>query len=258
MPQAIITKLSRILSGKTSGRIALPEFVPGKFYKLFDTQTLRLITNWDFCAFGRTELEKVTGWSRKESRPMADYPPSCTPTVPFWFELEDDKIANGDGTISREPQALWMTKSYPDGTSEGFLLSYDAGGWLRCIPLAKEDQGVVAFRISRLMGALFVMNEMPTVVSREIRDNVEIPSILRDSHSSAFSLFSRRYLRREFSDVLGAAYAAQKTLDISGRRFHYVRGHWMLPHGKSERVWRKFHWRGDPSVGISRGIYVGA
>jgi hypothetical protein len=44
--------------------------------------------------------------------------------------------------------------------------------------------------------------------------------------------------------------------DRSGCRFHFVRGHWMLPFGKTEKVWRKHHWRGDATLGISRKVYV--
>lgn len=248
----MLTKLCRRLSRKPMNLIDLEEFAPAKFQGLFKTTTLRLITNWDFCDFGREEMFKATGINRKTPRLLTDMPPSCQPSFPFWFEIEDDQMENTDGSVSREPQAIWAPNPHT-----AYFLSTDTAGIIRCQSIKEEDKPALGFRISRLCGALFAMNEMPAAVTKSQTDNAAIPPALKtDNLTSGYALFSRVYLKREFSDAIRNA-GDRNTLDISGRRYHFVRGHWMRPAGHDDRVWRKFHWRGDAELGVARKIFVG-
>lgn len=260
--KSLLTELTQILSGKRSGKIALPEFIPSKFEGLYSPKTLRLLTSWEFCEFGRLEAEKALNWPRDKFMPMSELPPSVIPPSTFWFELKDSPFREEGGELEGDQQAIWVKKISSqiitrDGLSgqaaEAYFIERDAGGYLRCLTLGERSQGVFSFRLSRLSGALFALNEMPSVVSHTKRDNVLIPTICRpDEPNSAYALFSHIYLKREFSDEISKNTSGH--VNINGVRFHFVRGHWMKLPNKEKRVWRKFHWRGNADLGTVRKV----
>lgn len=263
MTGRILTQLCRTLSGKPTTQVVASEFTSTLFPDLLKPQTLRLVTTLDFCHWGREMFCASTKLSREEEPRvyLEDLPPSCQEALSktFWFEMIDVKFveeANKNG-------AAFFFNPFHQICRH---ISYDKYGRLRSDKIKLDDPASrpqIDWFMEEFWGALFALYEMPSVCMYRSDTPLKVPPFLKTEQSSKEkSLFSTVYLAKKFSDAISEGTKRptkeRQTLDISGRRYHWVLPHYYHYANRTKRTWKKLYWRGDIELGVVRKIYKGS
>lgn len=267
MPKRILTQLVKKLAGKPVTNIEASDFTSELFPHIVKPQTLRLITTLEFARFGNNIFKAAMG--EKGITSLEDFPPSCQAvlTQPFWFELIDGQaVKEADlNNASEYKKGIAISSSSPGSAPR--IVAYNKNGILRSRFIDREEpkgERIIQDLLRLMVGAAFVMYEMPSVFIERSETFLKVPPFLKTEQlTKEKPLFSTVYLNKKFSDSMEESIKdgdrrSQKTLDISGRRYHYVLPHYYHYADGAKKTWKKLHWRGDIDLGVVRKIYKGA
>lgn len=245
----LITRLRHVMDNEALRelRVNNQEPIYSVFSKLFSTTTVRVVTTQKFLNFAG-EFYDQSAPTPEEANPILQRVAAAS----WWLEVEGEDDAGKSQTI-----AIWSRSVSERQANMFFVTIREEDGALVVHPLTTDTPmkhvNVISHQSAKMMlDFLYALENMPERSVEEKQERLGVPKFLRDSLPNQV-FFSSLYLRGHQQTAEGE----HSVMDISGRRWHFVRAHWMTPHGKDEKVRRRAHWRGDPTLGVVRKIYVG-
>lgn len=203
---------------------------------LFDAGVGRFVIGEDFAKLAHS-LRPTTDEELKS-------PEYVSPFHSFWIEW-DDKRENSVAAIFVE----WR---FGQGQAEISVMGWESGR-----PVLYPHDGsperleLTATAMADCLGMVRALNVVPDDFKEEttqplgsVRERMEGPR----RYLPDLTTIWLRNGRRESDGTISAT-------NHRGQRFHFVRGHFWTPHTKTQPQWRRSHWRGDPSLGVTTPVY---
>lgn len=225
----IITKLLRSLEKGDLYDSSTKEVSSVIFDSLLATTTLRIVTNAEFY---NAAYDIAVG------RPQPDHLKRRVWAGHWWFEKDDI--------------AFWCKGMTSDGGLNTYIIKEDNLGRIRVLNFLDPPLGELrvlepARGAGMILPVLMALEQVPEKLIHNVVQPLSVPKTLRDTAPKDV-LFNTVYFRGHRKNSKGE----HSVLDISGCRWHYVREHIRPSTGKTV----KLYWRGDPSLGVVRKIYI--